>query len=59
MIRIVIAVVLIVLLGFYGIIFFSADLGPGESWFSRPAVAFSFFRLCLPLSRGLSFRNGR
>jgi hypothetical protein len=43
MIRIVIAVLLIIVLGFYGIIFFFADLGPGESWFSRLAVAFTFY----------------
>jgi hypothetical protein len=43
MIRIVIAVVLIIVLGFYGIIFFFADLGPGESWFSRLAVALTFY----------------
>src|SRR5579884_3262282 len=45
MIRIVIAVLLIVLLGFYGIIFFFADLGPGESWLSRLALAFTFYTI--------------
>jgi hypothetical protein len=45
MIRIVIAVLLIALLGFYGIIFFFADLGPGESWFSRLALAFTFYTI--------------
>ena len=43
MIRIVIAVLMIIILGFYGIIFFFADLGPGERWFSRLAVAFTFY----------------
>jgi hypothetical protein len=45
MIHIVVAVLLIVLLGFYGIIFFFADLGPGESWFSRLALAFTFYTI--------------
>jgi hypothetical protein len=45
MIRIVIAVLLIGFLGFYGIIFFFADLGPGESWFTRLALAFTFYTL--------------
>ena len=45
MIRIVIAVLLIALLGFYGIVFFFADLGPGESWFVRLAIAFTFYAI--------------
>jgi hypothetical protein len=45
MIRIVIAVLLVTLMGFYGIIFFFADLGPGMNWFSRLALAFTFYTI--------------
>ena len=47
MIRIVIAVLLIIVLGFCRIVFFFADLGPGESWFSRLALALPSTSLCL------------
>ena len=45
MIRNIIAVLLVTFLGFYGIIFFFADLGPGESSFSRLTVAFTFYAI--------------
>jgi hypothetical protein len=53
----VIAVLLIALLGFYGIIFFFADLGPGESWFVRLAIALTFYVIASAIIAWLVYPN--
>lgn len=41
--KLVATILIILFFGVFGIIFFFADFGPGETWLSRLSVAFGYF----------------